>query len=331
MARRVLPAEIADMIVDNFHDDKRTLFSCSLTCKKWVHRSQFHLFKIVTILLNATDNNLADEFIDVLSMQFLHPLHHIQYLRLISTESSSMRWEIKLSLTHLCKLSVHLPLMMKLEIINVGLDFTGYDWTKSNSSGFPCTWRPFNKVRDLLLDQVFIDCQHAPAMKFLLPITLLFPSLYSISMGMDLRLRLFRLNYTVGDEDLAPVRHKIAIARVREISTDASLLLQMLFCHYPSTQGTCPLRSVELGGCSLASLASTKSLIQNPIVAPNLTEISIRLFHMVSVFLEAMPSESINLSRCCSVETLRLTLFLSDINQLLNYINHYIIHPKSLS
>ncbi|KAI0348575.1 hypothetical protein BDW22DRAFT_1416736 [Trametopsis cervina] len=39
-----LPQEISDMIFDFLHDDRRTLKSCALVCKPWVHAAHQHLF-----------------------------------------------------------------------------------------------------------------------------------------------------------------------------------------------------------------------------------------------------------------------------------------------
>ena len=43
-----VPQELADMIIDHLHDDKKTLKMCSLVCKGWVPSSSFHLFSKFT-------------------------------------------------------------------------------------------------------------------------------------------------------------------------------------------------------------------------------------------------------------------------------------------
>ena len=41
--------ELIDKFIDEFHDDVRALRSCSLVSKRWVYRSQHHIFSRITI------------------------------------------------------------------------------------------------------------------------------------------------------------------------------------------------------------------------------------------------------------------------------------------
>jgi len=44
MAMNIIAQELIDMIIVDFHDDKNTLFSTSLVCRRWLQRSLVHLF-----------------------------------------------------------------------------------------------------------------------------------------------------------------------------------------------------------------------------------------------------------------------------------------------
>lgn len=48
-----LPAEIRDIIIDCLHDDKKTLSACSRVSKSWRTRSQYHIFRILTITVDG--------------------------------------------------------------------------------------------------------------------------------------------------------------------------------------------------------------------------------------------------------------------------------------
>ncbi|KAH8104645.1 hypothetical protein BXZ70DRAFT_921855 [Cristinia sonorae] len=61
-----IPGELSDKIIDVLRDDKATLLSCSLVSKNWTLRSQYHLFKTVTIVCPSVEEQFA----------FVEWLHH---------------------------------------------------------------------------------------------------------------------------------------------------------------------------------------------------------------------------------------------------------------
>ncbi|KIP12770.1 hypothetical protein PHLGIDRAFT_9833 [Phlebiopsis gigantea 11061_1 CR5-6] len=49
MSRLAFPLEITEMVIDRLHDDKDTLSACSLVNKSWRARSQYHIYRILTL------------------------------------------------------------------------------------------------------------------------------------------------------------------------------------------------------------------------------------------------------------------------------------------
>ncbi|OCH90377.1 hypothetical protein OBBRIDRAFT_730880, partial [Obba rivulosa] len=45
-----IPPEVTDRIIDVLSSDKRALRKCSLTCRRWLPRSRFHLFKTIELI-----------------------------------------------------------------------------------------------------------------------------------------------------------------------------------------------------------------------------------------------------------------------------------------
>ncbi|KAJ7019994.1 hypothetical protein C8F04DRAFT_1145794 [Mycena alexandri] len=53
MPARGTPPEILDLIIENYANDAKTLFSCSLVSKAWLHSTRYHIFGDLTIHLGG--------------------------------------------------------------------------------------------------------------------------------------------------------------------------------------------------------------------------------------------------------------------------------------
>lgn len=51
--------ELCDMIIDFLHDERATLYSCSLVCRRWLMSSRFHLFYTIKIREDDSDIDAA--------------------------------------------------------------------------------------------------------------------------------------------------------------------------------------------------------------------------------------------------------------------------------
>ncbi|KAJ3477111.1 hypothetical protein NLI96_g10690 [Meripilus lineatus] len=69
MGASVLPTEVWERVIDwvpyyeHRKDSRNTLYACSLVCRSWVHRSQFHLF----VRIELSNTRQANSFIDILA------------------------------------------------------------------------------------------------------------------------------------------------------------------------------------------------------------------------------------------------------------------------
>ena len=54
-----LPTELTDAIIDHLHDDKKSLFSCSLVSSRWLESSRIHLFHSVIVRGEKPDRGFA--------------------------------------------------------------------------------------------------------------------------------------------------------------------------------------------------------------------------------------------------------------------------------
>ncbi|KAJ7910525.1 hypothetical protein B0H13DRAFT_1615557 [Mycena leptocephala] len=107
------PTELHDYIIDHLHNDKHTLFACSLVCRTWGASSRYHLFRNASTIrvhrgnfqqfcelldsqrlnayigrLHLQSHLIDDEFFGGPTFQFNYDLHHfiglpsLKYLRL---------------------------------------------------------------------------------------------------------------------------------------------------------------------------------------------------------------------------------------------------------